>query len=141
MMVFVSYGVGSEQNGIVFDCNRNVGITSTMKTYLSHVNNELLRFNNAGLDAVGGSSIVTDSEGYFNVCILFRLLLGFCGDFKNVIVNTKQELVLIRSSSNLTAAYSSDLNGPHSPFLQEIKSSSIESFGKFLTSHYQTFNN
>lgn len=95
-----------ELAGTVIDRNRNPGITSTMKTYLSYSHNEMLRLHNAGWD-LDGTPVMTDKKGYFNVCIPMRLLFGFCEDFKKVIVNTKHELVLIRSSTDANAAFSS----------------------------------
>lgn len=95
-----------ELAGTVIDRNRNPGITSTMKTYLSYSHNEMLRLNNAGWDP-DGTPVMTDNKGYFNICIPLRLLLGFCEDHKKVVVNTKHELVLIRSSTDMNAAFSS----------------------------------
>lgn len=39
--------------GTVIDCNRNSGISLTMKTDVSYSHNELLCFNNAGWDQDG----------------------------------------------------------------------------------------
>lgn len=95
-----------ELAGTVIDRNRNPGITSTMKTYVSYSHNEMLHLNNAGWDP-SGTPVKTDEKGHFNVCIPLRLIFGFCEDHKRVIVNTRQELVLIRSSSDVNATHSS----------------------------------
>lgn len=87
-----------ELYAIVIDRNRNVGITST----LTYSHNELVRFNNSTLDPAE-TRLLTNDICYFNVFIPLRLLLGFYEDFKQVIIRTKQELVLIRSRSNVKA--------------------------------------
>ncbi|KAJ8978400.1 hypothetical protein NQ317_005803 [Molorchus minor] len=86
-----------ELNGIVVDSVRNVGLVSTIKNYLSYNENESVLLQNA----VGAS-------GNFNVCIPLKLLMGFFEDFRKVIINMKQELVLIRSSNDNDAIISLD---------------------------------
>ncbi|KAJ8966994.1 hypothetical protein NQ314_003170 [Rhamnusium bicolor] len=44
--------------------------------------------------------ILVDSNGNFNVCISMKLLLGSFEDFRKLIINMKQELVLIRDSND-----------------------------------------
>lgn len=91
-----------ELGGVVVDRNRNPGITSTIKTYVSFSKNEMVRWYIAGWN-LEGTPTLTDTNGNFNVCIPLRLLLGFGEDFKKIIVNTRQELVLVRSNSDLNA--------------------------------------
>jgi len=54
-----------------------------------------LIMRNAGWDIIS-----TISEGYFNFCVLFNTLLGFCEDYKCVVVNARHELILIRAHSD-----------------------------------------
>ncbi|XP_024868963.1 uncharacterized protein LOC112452793, partial [Temnothorax curvispinosus] len=68
-----------ELNGVEIDRNRNVGITSTIKNYVSLSYNDSQLMRNAGWDVT--SSI---PEGYFNFCVPLKLLLGFCEDYKRV---------------------------------------------------------
>ncbi|XP_024874032.1 uncharacterized protein LOC112456000 [Temnothorax curvispinosus] len=68
-----------ELNGVEIDRNRNVGITSTIKNYVSLSYNDSQLMRNAGWDVT--SSIL---EGYFNFCVPFKLLLGYCEDYKRV---------------------------------------------------------
>jgi len=71
-----------ELNGVEIDRNRNVGITSTIKNYVS------LTYDK------------TIPEEYFNFCVPLNLLLGFCEDYKRVIVNARHELILIQAGSD-----------------------------------------
>ncbi|XP_071634093.1 uncharacterized protein [Temnothorax longispinosus] len=68
-----------ELNDVEVDRNRNVGITSTIKNYVSLSYNDSQLMRNAGWDVT--SSI---PEGYFNFCVPLKLLLGFCEDYKRV---------------------------------------------------------
>ena len=45
--------------------------------------------------------ILVDSNGKFCVSITLKMLLGFFEDYKKIILNMKQELVLIRASNDL----------------------------------------
>jgi len=85
-----------ELNGVEIDRNRNVGITSTIKNYVSLTYAKALIMRNAGRDI---TSII--SEGYFNFCVPpLNTLLGFCEDYKRVVVNAHHELILIRARSD-----------------------------------------
>ncbi|KAJ8931955.1 hypothetical protein NQ314_015086 [Rhamnusium bicolor] len=81
-------------NGIVVDFVRNVGLVSTIKSYLSFNENESVLLQNAGwfpkkMTPTTGTDkkILVDSNGNFNVCIPMRLLLGFFEDFRRVVLN------------------------------------------------------
>lgn len=94
-----------EMNGVIVDSIRNVGLTSTLKGYLSHNESESVKLQNAGW--FPKESIIPDSSK-FNVCIPLKMLMGFFEDYKKIILNMKQELVLIRSSNDLDAVTSTD---------------------------------
>lgn len=98
-----------ELNGVVIDSVRNVGLTSTLKGYLSYNENESLRLQNAGW--FPKESTISDS-GKFNVCIPLAMWMGFFEDYNKIILNMKQELVLIRSNSDLDAVTSSTEEQP-----------------------------
>jgi len=66
-----------ELNGVEIDRNRNVGITSTIKNYVSLTYEKALIMRNAGWDITS-----TIPEGYFNFCMPLNTLLGFCEDYK-----------------------------------------------------------
>ena len=46
---------------------------------------------NAGWDAQ------TTASKYFNFCVPLYVLLGFCEDYKRVMINARHELILIRA--------------------------------------------
>jgi len=54
-----------------------------------------LIMRNAGWDITS-----TIPEGYFNFCVPLNTLLGFCEDYKRVVVNTHHELILIWARSD-----------------------------------------
>ncbi|XP_050516669.1 uncharacterized protein LOC126891535 [Diabrotica virgifera virgifera] len=107
-----------ELNGVVIDSVRDVGLVSSIKSYLSLNENQSLQLQNAGWfpkrsrletnKEVPTNNVLVDSHGNFNVCIPLRLLLGFCEDFTKVILNVKMELILIRSNDDIDAVVSED---------------------------------
>jgi len=90
-IAFIFDEIRYELDGVEIDRNRNVGITSTLKNYVT-ISSVTLR--NAGWDAH------TDMNGYFNFCVPFYMLLGFCEDYKRVVINVRHELILILSRND-----------------------------------------
>ena len=84
-----------ELNGVEIDRNRNVGITSTLKNYVSLSYDKAVIMQNAGWEFSYNLP-----EGYFNFCVPLSVLLGFCEDYKRVIVNARHELILIRARND-----------------------------------------
>ncbi|KAG5319548.1 POL5 protein, partial [Pseudoatta argentina] len=75
-----------EFNATEIDRDRNVGITSNEIAYSS---NDTAKKN-----------LMTD-DGYFNFCIPLSMLLGFCKDYRRVVINARYELILIRAHKHL----------------------------------------
>lgn len=88
-----------ELGGSVIDKNRNPMITSTLKGYTSFNTNVSQRYQNSGWD----KPINVNSRGEFSVCIPLSMLLGFMEDYNKIIMNIRQELILIRSSTDANA--------------------------------------
>ncbi|XP_024875612.1 uncharacterized protein LOC112457001 [Temnothorax curvispinosus] len=90
-----------ELNGVEIDRNRNVGITSSIKNFVSLTTERNRKLQNAGWivinENVGPRS--RTKIGDFNFCVLLNVLLGFCEDYKHVI-NARHELILIRSRTD-----------------------------------------
>ena len=42
----------------------------------------------------------TTASGYFNFCVPLYILLGFCEDYKRVVINARHELILIRARND-----------------------------------------
>ncbi|XP_036139523.1 uncharacterized protein LOC118644640 [Monomorium pharaonis] len=83
-----------ELDGVEIDCNRNVGITSTLKNYITMLSNRTKIVDNAGWDPWH------PANGYFNFCVPLNMLLGFCEDYKRVVINARHELILIRARND-----------------------------------------
>lgn len=92
-------------NGVEIDKNKFVGMSSTMKAYASLTPTESEMYENAGW---GLNKKIIDNHGRFNVCLPLKLLLGFCEDYKRIIVNVKQELTLIRARNDENSYTSSE---------------------------------
>ena len=89
------------------DRNRNVGITSIIKNYASISYDKALIALNAGWNSRSDTE-----EGYFNFCVPFNMLLGFCEDYKCVIVNARHELLLIRSRKDYNCLVGNPVTEP-----------------------------
>lgn len=83
-----------ELDGVEIDRNRNAGITSTLKHYVTTSSDRSVILRNAGWDAL------TSADGYFNFCVPLYALLGFCEDYRRVVINARHELILIRSRND-----------------------------------------
>ncbi|XP_072756901.1 uncharacterized protein [Anoplolepis gracilipes] len=84
-----------ELNGMEIDRNRNIGITCTIKNIsLTQERSKIL--HNAAWNIVANNG----GEGYFNFCVPLNMLLGFCEDYKRVVINVRHELILIRSRND-----------------------------------------
>ena len=98
-----------EINGITIDSTSKPGPTSTIKGYISHTPTQAIKLQNAGwkpdeiISSV--SALPYNDDGTFRVCIPLSALLGFAEDYKKIILNIRQELVLIRSSSDDNALF------------------------------------
>ncbi|XP_070517425.1 uncharacterized protein [Cardiocondyla obscurior] len=65
-----------EFNGVEIDRNRNVGIISSLKNYVSLTSDSAMLMQNAKWDGP------TPKSEFFNFCVPLRTLLGFCEDYK-----------------------------------------------------------
>ncbi|KYN15988.1 hypothetical protein ALC57_11767, partial [Trachymyrmex cornetzi] len=84
-----------ELNDVEINRNRNVGITSAIKNYVSLTYDKALIALNAGWNSRSDTE-----EGYFNFWVPLNMLLGFCEDYKRVVVNARHELILIRARND-----------------------------------------
>lgn len=90
-----------EMNGIQIDICKNVGITTTMKGYLSFRPHDMYRL------AISGWNIESNTPATANItlnfCLPLKNIFGFAEDYQNIILNSKHELILVRSRNNLNA--------------------------------------
>lgn len=91
-----------ELNGIEIDRNKNVGLTSLMKGYVSRNPGQSSLMENTGWLDIEESKKLT-SDGYFDVCIPLSLMFGFAEDYHKIVINAKHELILSRSKSDVNA--------------------------------------
>lgn len=92
-----------EINGAVVDRTKNVGMTTTIKNLLSRRTNEKNEMEIAGWSTEANN--ITVSEGKFAYCVPLRTLLGFAEDYRKVMLPMRQELVLMRASTDNNAVY------------------------------------
>src|SRR5215469_12109488 len=107
-MAFMFDEIRYELNGVEIDRNRYVGITTTVKNYISLTYDKGLIMQNAGWDA----STLMLPEDYFNFCMPLGMLLGFCEDYKRVVVNARHELILIRARNDNNSIMGSNTTEP-----------------------------
>ncbi|XP_055316115.1 uncharacterized protein LOC129575904 [Sitodiplosis mosellana] len=84
-----------ELNGIEIDRCKSPGITSILKCMIackSEDEKSYLLFNQ-----YSQQNIVA---GSYRVILPLRFIFGFCDDFRKIIMNSKHELILVRSRSN-----------------------------------------
>ncbi|XP_034941427.1 uncharacterized protein [Chelonus insularis] len=96
-----------ELNGVEIDRSKNVGITTLMKGFPSFTPEQEYSLENSGM--VLDNKKLCDSNGNFDVIIPLKLLFGFAEDYKQVIVNCKHELILIRANTDLNAIHQTEI--------------------------------
>ncbi|XP_024867147.1 uncharacterized protein LOC112451628 [Temnothorax curvispinosus] len=89
-----------ELDGVEIDRCKNVGITSTIKNYVSLTAERARRLQNAGWCYPTNESNLNSPSRQFNFCVPLNILLSFCEDYKRVVINARHELILIRSCSD-----------------------------------------
>jgi hypothetical protein len=99
-MAYLFDEIRYEISGVTIDSTKKVGITSTLKGLASLTPNEKNMLAVAGWVAPDSSTITPNNSGNFDFYIPLRLLLGFAEDYRKIIINVKQELVLLRSSND-----------------------------------------
>lgn len=97
-----------EIDGVEIDRCRNPGITTTLKNYVCLTKSKSDRLSGAGWMLNPRN---TASEN-FNYCIPLSMLLGFCEDYKRIIINARHELILIRSRIDINALQGVDTLKP-----------------------------
>ncbi|XP_046660299.1 uncharacterized protein LOC124361346 [Homalodisca vitripennis] len=103
-IAFLFDDVRYEIGGIEVDRTKNVGITSTIKGLLSIRDEEQKCLVNACW--LGPNT--TSEAGEFTYSVPLKLLMGFAEDYKRIVANVKQELVLLRSATDVNAVISPD---------------------------------
>lgn len=91
---FLFQDIRYELNGVEIDRIKNVGITTTIKSYISMSEGE------SKVAAVWGWNIngFKQNNNHFSVIIPLNKLLGFAEDYNKIILNCRHELILHRGS-------------------------------------------
>lgn len=91
---FMFEDIRYEINGFEIDRCKNVGITSCMKGYTSFSDNQ----HDLGPSGWGVQGVI---EAKFTFSIPLKMFMGFFEDYRKIIMNVKQELILIRKRNDV----------------------------------------
>ncbi|XP_071055124.1 uncharacterized protein [Onthophagus taurus] len=89
-----------EINDVEIDRNIKQLITSTIKGYISYSDNESKALQSAGWIPKPQNKQSTFITPHFTACIPLNFILGFAEDYKKIIINARQELVLLRARND-----------------------------------------
>jgi hypothetical protein len=99
-MAYLFDEVRYEISGVTVDSTKKVGISSTMKGLASLTPSEKNLLTIAGWVAPDNDTITPNASGNFDFYVPLKLLLGFAEDYRRIVINVKQELVLLRASND-----------------------------------------
>lgn len=88
-------------NDVEVDQTRNVGYASTIKGLASFTQEQVRILTNSGWSSGSTSSVLQD--GNFCIALPLSTIMGFFEDYRKILLNCKQELVLIRSQNDANA--------------------------------------
>ncbi|KAL4143971.1 hypothetical protein QTP88_006216 [Uroleucon formosanum] len=93
-----------EINGTQIQKLVNPGISTTLKGYCSYNKTNISSHQNAAWDS-DLKNVNKDfiDSGNFNGCINLKDLFGFCEDYKRILINCNQQLILNRASLDMNA--------------------------------------
>ncbi|KAL4083939.1 hypothetical protein QTP88_029255 [Uroleucon formosanum] len=96
-----------EINGIEIQKFKSPGVSSCLKAYCSYTPNYLNALENSAWDSAMDSEDNKKcmTNNVFTGCIPLKHLFGFCEDYKKILFNCNQQLILNRASTDLDACY------------------------------------
>ena len=89
-----------ELNGVEIDRCKNVGITSLIKNFLCLTPSEASGMQVSGFTYPGVRITTVADDGTFSGCISLKSILGFAEDYDCIVVNARQELIMILARSD-----------------------------------------
>lgn len=109
-MAFLFEEIRYELAGVEVARTRRLGITSTIKNLLSLDANEQGSSTITACWAHPSTATTTlktmlGTDGHFSFTVPLKLLMGFAEDYERIIVNQKQELVLLRTATDTDALH------------------------------------
>lgn len=110
-MAFLFEEIRFEMAGVEVDRVRRVGITSTIKNILSldKDEEETNTINACWTHPSSYKTSLNSTSGAFNFLLPLKRLMGFAEDYKRIVINVKQELILLRSSTDADALFYDDV--------------------------------
>ena len=94
-----------EINGIEIQKLKSPGVSSCLKGFCSYTPSYMNTLDNcawdSAMDGDDNKNFMTDNV--FTGCIPLKHLFGFCEDYKKILLNCNQQLILNRSSTDLDA--------------------------------------
>ena len=90
-----------EINSVEIQRVKRPGVSSTLKAYCSYTPADINSLQNATWDDENKNEFFV-KDGSFSGCIPLKHILGFAEDYKRILINCSQELILNRSSNNLS---------------------------------------
>lgn len=106
-----------ELNGVEIDRTRHLGVSSTIKNYLSLNERESVMMGNASWSC---SKDIDVCNGFFNFYVPLKSLLGFAEDYNKIMLNCKHELILLRTKNDDNVIYSAEANEKAKIVIQNI---------------------
>ncbi|XP_050064325.1 uncharacterized protein LOC126553207 [Aphis gossypii] len=113
-----------EINGIQIQKLANPGITTTLKGYCSYNKTNITSHHNSGWDNdIKNANKDFIESANFNGCINLKDLFGFCEDYKRILINCNQQLILNRASLDINAVkqYKNNEVVADAPKLKDVK--------------------
>lgn len=92
-----------EINGFEVDRCKNPGITTTVKGFISFTADDMNRLRIAGWNYGEDAEKIKANPSIINYCVPLKCLFGFAEDYKQIVMNAKHELILIRSRDDVNA--------------------------------------
>ena len=74
-----------------------------MKNYISQSPSQISLLENAGWIGNNAGIRITDVNGYFDISIPLSMILGFAEDYRRIIVDAKDELILTMANIDTNA--------------------------------------
>lgn len=97
-----------EISGITVDSTKKLGITSTLKNLVTLSPKDINLVKTSGWVLPQATTFKPNKHGCFDFCLPLRMLLGFAEDYRRILINVRQELVLLRSSTDYDAIVAPD---------------------------------
>lgn len=102
---FMFEDIRYELNGVVIENLRNVGISTTLKRYVTETEYSKLSASNYGWNVL---HYTPSDKSHFSLAIPLNKIFGFAEDYKKIIINAKHELVLVRARNDLNCFQCTD---------------------------------